>query len=879
MDYLLDIIATEPTYTKFTADCQVAMIADYLEVKPSAKAAISAALAAGQLLAGPYYVPPNEFLINGEGYVRNLLLARHVLQELGLPGPNCTAGYSPDSACSDFGHPAQVPQIWRLLGLPYFVAHGLGGRPSDFQWEAPDGSRLHMITLVSGYSSVADLSENIDKGAATLLKTAKELAPRYMTPNVLLFNGNDHLLPQRHLGNLIARANETQEEFVFSQASYEEYASSVEDALQRAGTEMTVYRGEFMEHGSHEADGKMRKVNGFFSSRVYLKQANFRCEQVLSGHAEPLSTLEWIIGKQEYPDTHLREAWTWVVRNHHHDSIPGTSTDTVHKECMTRYIWAEQMGTGIAVKKLNELAQHIPGIPPGLVEDNDSEGAFLVVFNPHPWAYRGPITFDLMDNWEYCAEPSTRLVPMSYAMTQVAPPAFYITDASGQKFPVIKDPIPDDSGYKFNQGVTNCLLSFVNELPAFGYKVFELHPTERPVIPAVSELQIDPDTSTIENEFLKIVVVPDGTITMTDKASGHVYPNLLEIVDYGDRGDQYDQAPVKDPEVEGGWSRVSSLDATPEITWIEVSSPRGRVDIHHVLSLPTRFVDADRTDHAIYQVFPVTVSVRLYEHAKRVEVTVTMNNHSENHRVELRVPTGISTEQLQVDGAFCTSSRAVHYYQTAAMHRFIDINDGSSGFAVFSKGIYEYNPARAPDGSVIVDLTLLRCVSVLAGHHIGNRWPANSTPESQCKGTTICELAIACHDGDAIESSMHRLAGEFCMPPRAIEPLEHLYLRGKCEKTLPGGEHSFVTLEPQQLAMTAFYKDDAHDVAYLRFYNAAPSPCEAHLVVDFKTPVTKVELVDLKGGALPDQQSLIVDGTNISIQVGPAQILTLALSN
>ncbi|MHA1370220.1 MAG: hypothetical protein ACTSRA_10955 [Promethearchaeota archaeon] len=48
------------------------------------------------------------------------------------------------------------------------------------------------------------------------------------------------------------------------------------------------------------------------------------------------------------------EAGMWFIRNHHHDSIPGTNTDTVHQECLLRYTFAEQSGTGIAVKKLKK---------------------------------------------------------------------------------------------------------------------------------------------------------------------------------------------------------------------------------------------------------------------------------------------------------------------------------------------------------------------------------------------------------------------------------------------------------------------------------------------------------------------------------------------
>ncbi len=883
MDYLLDIIENEPSYTTFVADCQVAMIDDYLAVKPSATGAIKAALAAGRILAGPYYVPPNEWLINGEAYVRNLVLARRVLNQLGLPAPNCTAGYSPDSACSDFGHPLQVPQIWRLFGLPFFVARGLGGKPggggfpSDFNWEAPDGSRVHLVSLVAGYSSVADLSEDVDRGVAALLKAARELEPKYLTRNMLLFNGNDHLLPQKHIGHLIARANAIQQEFVFQQSSYEAYGASVEQEMASAGREMLVYKGEFMEHGSREAEGKMRKVNGFFSTRVYLKQANARCEQLLAGHAEPLSTLAWIAGGHDFPGTHLWEAWTWVARNHHHDSVPGTSTDDVNRECASRYVTAEQIATGIAVKKLNEIAQHVPGLPPGLAENNDSEEACIIAFNPHPWPYRGPVTFNLMDNWLYCAEPSVRLIPLCAAMTLAAPPAFYITDMAGHDAGVVKDPIPNDTGYKFNTGVTNGTLSFVSTLPACGYKVFTLHPDVKSRASRDSDLHVDASANVMENACLRVSVLSDGRVTVRDKIGNREHAGLFEIVDYGDRGDEYDQAPVKDAGSPSGWSLVSSIEATPRVRWVETASPRGRVDIEHVLLLPRRLVAENRTDRSKTVTLPVTVSLRLYEQANRLDVTVTVENTATDHRVELRVPSGILAGSIQVDGTFCTSTRAAHIFQTACAHRFVDVNDGKAGIAIATRGIHEYNLAKDKDGTLVVDFTLLRCIGVLAGHHIGNHWPANSVPGAQCKGTTICELALLCHGKDAVEGNVHRFASEFCNPPRAIEPLEHLYLRGKCTKVLPAGEHSFISMSPAQLEMSSFCKDEHRDVACLRLYNVARAPCKAEIDVGFPVPVVGVTLVDLKGDPLPDQQFLHHVGNRITFDVKPAQIVTLAM--
>ena len=100
--------SSRPTrrYAHFLLDGQMAVVDDYLEVRPEARGrAAPRSPRTGRLAMGPWYILPDEFLVSGETLVRNLQLGL----ERGRPafGGAMDVGYLPDM----FGHVAQMPQL------------------------------------------------------------------------------------------------------------------------------------------------------------------------------------------------------------------------------------------------------------------------------------------------------------------------------------------------------------------------------------------------------------------------------------------------------------------------------------------------------------------------------------------------------------------------------------------------------------------------------------------------------------------------------------------------------------------------------------------------------------------------------------------------
>ena len=351
MDGLLDLMEGDPSYSFFLLDGQMAVVDDYLEVRPENEERIRELAASGRLAIGPWYVLMDEFLVSGETIVRNLQIG--VERSTAFGGP-ADVGYLPDM----FGHIAQMPQVLEQAGIADAVVwRGVPAAIHDtaFVWEAPDGSRVRAQYLVRGYSDVGSVPKD---GAALVRRVAEheQVVAKFLgdpeggtpalPPPLLYMNGGDHLVPQPWLGRVVAEANSSQDEFEFE-------ISTVASALGKAAAarpsqELQCWRGEL------RSGARANLLMGVASNRIDVKQAAARAERSLERYAEPLAAL--LLEKDRYPQAELDIAWKEMVRNAAHDSICACSHDEVGEAVLGRYATARQIADGVTEKVRNELA-------------------------------------------------------------------------------------------------------------------------------------------------------------------------------------------------------------------------------------------------------------------------------------------------------------------------------------------------------------------------------------------------------------------------------------------------------------------------------------------------------------------------------------------
>ena len=224
IDELLDLMEQDSSYRHFLLDGQLAMIDDYLEIRPQNEGRLRALVAAGRLTVGPWYILMDEFLVSGETIVRNL--QKGILRGSAF-GAVMEVGYLPDM----FGHVAQMPQILAQAGIGHAVVWR--GVPSAvertaFVWASPDGSSVRAEYLVAGYGNGAVLPEGAKPLVQRLAACEEEFASFLPdgTP-MLVMNGSDHLRPQPWLGRVVAEANDLQDEFALAVTSLPEYLAAV----------------------------------------------------------------------------------------------------------------------------------------------------------------------------------------------------------------------------------------------------------------------------------------------------------------------------------------------------------------------------------------------------------------------------------------------------------------------------------------------------------------------------------------------------------------------------------------------------------------------------------------------------------------------------
>ena len=170
----------------------------------------------------------DEFMVSGETIVRNL---QHGLARAEALGGDAAmrVGYLPDM----FGHVAQMPQILRLAGLEHAVVWR--GVPSEvtqtaFWWRAPDGSTVRAEYLYGSYSNGRDIPVDPAQLVARARGYDAELGDAALPGGgMLLMNGSDHLLPQPWLGEVVAAANDAQDEYRFAVTSLGEYVRAPAD--------------------------------------------------------------------------------------------------------------------------------------------------------------------------------------------------------------------------------------------------------------------------------------------------------------------------------------------------------------------------------------------------------------------------------------------------------------------------------------------------------------------------------------------------------------------------------------------------------------------------------------------------------------------------
>ncbi len=695
----------------FQTDGQAIILEDYLEVRPERRGLIERLARAGQLVIGPWYVLPDEFLVSGEALVRNLALGRQMARAFG--NVSSRAGF----LCDMFGHNSQMPQIFAGFGIPMgFIWRGVNITDQRLiRWRGADGTELPCYRFGhNGYCSFASEAryarEPQPDPDPDLLRRRLQLyleaeSQETQIGPLLAFDGGDHMEWDRAAYAVIAeRLGQSRDGFEIVHTSLDAY---LDEMVPLASHIRAVVEGELREPGLFSAPADAQwLIPGVSSSRVWIKQANAACQATLCQWAEPFSVLAQRATAAEYPQGFLDVAWKWLLMNHPHDSICGCSIDAVHEDMKFRFAQAQQIADRLTTEALRRLAASVAG------EVGDQE-VRVVVFNPLPTPFEGvaDLRLEIPPGWPH----------FNFNMGAFQPtPAFRIYGPDGRELAYQRLGQAAERtrfrtyavAFPKSYRVTEVPVALRLSIPALGYTALTVRagepglPTRHPLVPGLASSE-----HAMANEYLAVTIEPNSTLTLLDRRTGRTYTRLLTFEDRADIGDGWNHGVTLNDQIfvsTACRASVALVHNGPELATFRVRT---------VMELPEEFDFRQMVRAARWMPLIVDSLVTLRAGAAHVEVETTVHNCIRDHRLRVLFPTGAQATTYLADGQFDVLERPIalrtdnHLYrelevETKPQQTWTAVFDRTGGLAVISTGLLESAVLDLPERPIA--LTLFR---------------------------------------------------------------------------------------------------------------------------------------------------------------------------
>jgi alpha-mannosidase len=815
IDEALEVLEKDPSM-HFTLDGHVALVDDYLELRPLAEPRLRKLIEGGRLHVGPWYTQADSLLTDGEAVLRNLTWGVRRADQLGGHMP---VGYMADQ----FGHNAQLPQLFNQLGIEAAVLwRGVGPEkpPHAFKWIGPDGSAVTAVWLPEGYatgrllpSDPAGFSDAVERALA---RHADWLGTRPLVIPV----GDDHVRIADWLPAAAAALKQRRPDLEIEVGSWKSHLSHLAH----------VGETEFTVHGELRSPAFSPVLAGTASARIREKQMASRATTLLLRYAEPLAAWARLMNKRP-PNDLIDRAWRHLLHNHAHDSAAGCGVDEAHDDVKARYRWAEQLAASArdaAMQPLrgNRLVAFTPSagnlvtleveIPRSLEGELIAKGPDGI---PRPVQKLEAVDERPLFEGEFAAaelgvylgglDPKTPLFGRYLTGITARPdvPGTIRLDVGLGERPVPPQKLAED------QKQVERLLREAERFKV----VLHASGTTRRVLaqvgPAVENgfvpIAIEPGQAASDGKFPDISVEDDGAIRVGDAR--------LQFADLGDRGDLYHFDPI-----------ANDVRISPRLVrWRqEEEGPlRKRWLVEHELELP-KSLTADRSKRSDEKrTCSLITEITAVAGERRVEFATSFTNDVTDHRVRLLVKLPFSATNLDADQGLAVVDRpletstlgagAERPAPTGQHQRFVDVSDGKRGAALLTRGLPEHE-ARVENGHTTLSLTLLRSVGWLArgdlscvDHAVG---PMVETPGAQELGLHRFELALLCHEGDWQKGEVLAESRRYQAPPL---PMQGNPSRALCEVT------------PREVTITAAYATE--DGWVLRILNASSQEKEVSL--------------------------------------------------
>lgn len=897
---LIETLENNPDYKSFLFDGQVVALLDYLEVVPEREETIKKLVQEKRLVIGPWYTLPDLYPISGESMVRNLLKGKKEAEKL---GGYMQIGYE----SFGWGQPSQLPQIYKGFDIDTVIVSKNVDKTrapkSEFKWVGADGTEVLATRLgedaranffMNGYLKIMTGKEyksdeyefhygqdgqvfhQADKAQAVQdyfrlestekihkehIKEAVQRAWKGMDASRLpndrvMMDGSDSTTAQPHLMELLKEMNEQTKEIEFKSSSMEEYVGILKEKLNL--DELNEIHGEMR-------DGPTTSLSGnALMTRPYIKTLNKEVQNKLFGMAEPISTVNMVLGG-EYEKYFLEKALDYMLLSQPHDSINGVTQDKTVDDVMYRLSQAEELANTVYVQSLQELVKKID------LSSYGKEDFIFVVFNPTAKPRREVIEVYLdtpqdRNIWEFGIEDSkgnVREIQFKERKENISP----VVHLQSRPFPYYSD--------------RHVVYFETGEIPAGGYEVYKLVSLETfnrktkfwAKTRKTNGQELATATDFMENDLIAVKVNADGSITITDKRTNEVYGPLNYYESTGDVGDYWMYYPPYNNRT------YTSKGAQASIYLKENGNLSATIGVDLVLQLPAfayrpeSYISGKSERSEEMKELPITTYYTLHKDSDQVEVNVVVNNTCKDHRMSVLLETGVQSRTANAQGHFTVDHRDAlplidaegKYFNeltTQPMQNFVSVNDGKRAMAVITDCLGEYE--LRTDNTNTLSLTLFRAVKNIICTEFRSEGYFPNQHGGQLQRKLEYHYAISPVKADVTENELAQRAEAFNIPLKPIQTNVPNVGTG----ILPVS-YSFYEVDGEAQVSCLKKAEEGNDVI-MRLYN--PSGKAEKVTVKWCKGIQKAAALDLKEDVL---EELKADGNKVSVTIPANKIYTI----
>ncbi len=631
---------------------------------------------------GGWWVEPDVNIPSGESLIRQGLYGQGVFQQ--LLGRRATVGFNPDS----FGHPGTLPQILKLEGLHAYVFMRPGSHekniPADvFWWQGADGTRILTYRISYSYGITEDVQSKMHDFVTKLQEPTKDL--------MVFYGAGDHGGgPAKDTIHAILDAQK--------QAGAPHIVFSTPDAYfsDIAKTKDLPVVDDDLQHHSV----------GCYTAVSEVKKDNRTAEAELVTGEKMASLANALVGFI-YPKSDFTASWEKVLLMQFHDSMAGTALPEQYVVAHNAYGFAKEVANQAIYRAAEKIAWQIP------TADPDSD--YLVVFNPHAWATKQKVQYDL--GW-------------GFHDRDIIADNVRLEDEQGNAIP-----------HQWTDGQTVAGarkgLVFEAPVPAFGYRQFRLRKLESgPAAPST----VQATEKGLENDHLRLTFAGDGTISLFDKDAG------AEVFRGGAGGAR--AVVIDDPS--DTWSHdVRSY--TKEV------GAFGDASFRVLESGPVRATVRVRTS---YGASLMTTDWILYAGARSVESRVSLDWHEHRKILKFSYPVDVQNPVPTYEIAYGFKTRTANGNEDPGQ-RWLDVSGDRSGKTY---GLTVLNDAKY--GYSVQDNDLR--VSIVRGAVYAQHQPRKIEPNGeyiwQDQGIQTFRMVLAPHAGAWQDAGIVHMAEELTAP-------------------------------------------------------------------------------------------------------------------